>query len=311
MKKKSKLSIRIQALAVTTPLVLVSSLSAFEKPTERMKQQFLKEKVAEAEVNKEPQEVKKLAMLGVGGNPVSETLSLHLDLAANAGLVVFHVVPGSSADQAGIQRHDIITGINDQPIASQEHLSVAIAAYKPGDEVTVKLIQKGKLIEKKVKLGESDKLVPAEKVPMRRADDLFRMLNGMDGHLGNDDMQRIQDEVREHFEKLREKLKMNDQLRLEPGMFEFQMNDHVGAMNMLGGASMTMADEKGSVTIKTLNNKKEVIIKNRAGEVIFEGPYDTEQDKAAVPDDLAKRIERLGINKHGDALQLKINPHLR
>jgi hypothetical protein len=56
---------------------------------------------------------------------------------------------------------------------------------------------------------------------------------------------------------------------------------------------MTVMDDEGSVTIKVTNGIHEVIVKDEAGNVLFEGPYETPQDKAAVPDDYRERIEKI------------------
>jgi len=61
-------------------------------------------------------------------------------------------------------------------------------------------------------------------------------------------------------------------------------------------ASITRMDSEGSVTIKTINSNKEVIVKDKSGKVVFEGPYQTEQDKAAVPDKFKHRID--GFTPH-------------
>ena len=50
-------------------------------------------------------------------------------------------------------------------------------------------------------------------------------------------------------------------------------------------------DDEGSVTIRTINGNKEVIVKDKSGKALFEGPYQTEQDKAAVPEEFRQRIE--------------------
>ena len=79
MKKKCKLSTCLKALVVTSPLVLLPSLTALEKPAEKAKEQAPKEKVRDARAGAEnaPKAIQKAAMLGVGGNSVSKTLSFH------------------------------------------------------------------------------------------------------------------------------------------------------------------------------------------------------------------------------------------
>ncbi|MGB1129565.1 MAG: hypothetical protein ACPG4K_05915, partial [Haloferula sp.] len=59
------------------------------------------------------------------------------------------------------------------------------------------------------------------------------------------------------------------------------------------------------------NGSKEARVYDKQGELLWEGPYDTEQDKAAVPDDIRERIERLNfdIRGNGKEMQLRLNPN--
>ena len=70
-----------------------------------------------------------------------------------------------------------------------------------------------------------------------------------------------------------------------------------------------MMDGKGSVTMKTINGKKDVIVKNKEGKVVFEGPYQTTQEQAAVPDDIRERLERMNFNRAaGGGFRLRVGP---
>lgn len=52
-------------------------------------------------------------------------------------------------------------------------------------------------------------------------------------------------------------------------------------------------ETRGSLEMKTTEKGKEVIVKDPKGKLIFEGPWDTEQDKAAAPEDIRERIESM------------------
>lgn len=53
------------------------------------------------------------------------------------GALVQEVVPGSPADQAGIQPGDLITAIDGQEITPEQGLVALVQSYEPGDTVTV------------------------------------------------------------------------------------------------------------------------------------------------------------------------------
>ncbi|OQB44289.1 MAG: putative serine protease HtrA [Parcubacteria group bacterium ADurb.Bin159] len=64
------------------------------------------------------------------------------------------VTPGSPADKAGLTENDIILEINGQKITKDNSLSSLIRQYKPGDEITLKVLKKGEEKEIKVILAE-------------------------------------------------------------------------------------------------------------------------------------------------------------
>lgn len=61
-----------------------------------------------------------------------------------AGAEIERVMPGSAADEAGLESGDLITHINDAPIKDGKELSEAIAAYKPGEKVSITYERNGK-----------------------------------------------------------------------------------------------------------------------------------------------------------------------
>jgi serine protease Do len=64
------------------------------------------------------------------------------------------VVPASPADKAGLVENDIILEMNGQKIDEEHPLAKEIAKFKPGDEVTLKILRKGAEKDVKVTLGE-------------------------------------------------------------------------------------------------------------------------------------------------------------
>ncbi len=64
------------------------------------------------------------------------------------------VIPGSPADKAGLEENDIILEVNGQKIDEKNPLVKVISQFKPGDEITLKVLHKGEEKEVKVTLGE-------------------------------------------------------------------------------------------------------------------------------------------------------------
>ena len=79
------------------------------------------------------------AFLGVSTQDVDPDIAELYNLPA-AGAIVRDVVPGSAAEAAGIQRGDLITALNSEPVESSTDLAAGIAALRPGDEVTLTVV---------------------------------------------------------------------------------------------------------------------------------------------------------------------------
>jgi putative serine protease PepD len=87
------------------------------------------------------------ALLGVTTQPAS---------SGEPGAEVVSVQAGSSADEAGIQEGDVITGLDSDSVDGPEDLAAVIAGHQPGDQVTVKFVRDGKDQTVDVTLGAHD-----------------------------------------------------------------------------------------------------------------------------------------------------------
>ncbi|MGE9266799.1 MAG: S1C family serine protease [Verrucomicrobiales bacterium] len=303
-----------------TPVLLASSLSlsAIERPAElrdpaaadspapAAQPQAVQQDPPAPQAAKEagPAAEKPAAWLGVGGQPLDPDLSYHLDL--EGGVLLKLVAPESPAAQSGLQNRDIITSVDGQAVHSQESLRDEILKHQAGDEITVGIVQKGQNLEKKITLGER----PANLLPPRglpRPGERFgeALPNDLPDALRKEIERKFGDLPRlqpghgdERFEQLRQRLdKLMQDLPEDAREKNFGMN-----FNMQ--SSVRFQDEEGSVELKTTNGGKEIIIRDQEGETVFEGPYDTPQDKEAVPAELRPRLEKLDLE--GKGIQMKI-----
>lgn len=73
-----------------------------------------------------------------------------------AGVVVYGVTEGSPADDAGLQRGDIITQINDNAVTSYPLFNSEKNKYSPGETVTLTVYRQGQTYSVSVTLGASN-----------------------------------------------------------------------------------------------------------------------------------------------------------
>ena len=79
-------------------------------------------------------------------------------LGIKEGAVVSNVDKGTPADKAGIQRLDVITGVDGQKVRSGDELVAAIAGRRAGESVTVTVWRDSKFKDLKVTLGDRREL---------------------------------------------------------------------------------------------------------------------------------------------------------
>jgi S1-C subfamily serine protease len=77
------------------------------------------------------------AFLGVSSQDLTPDIKDNIGTPANAGAVVAEIVPGSAADDAGLERLDVIVRIDGKDVQGAVNVGSAIRAKKPGDKVTI------------------------------------------------------------------------------------------------------------------------------------------------------------------------------
>jgi hypothetical protein len=264
------------------------------------------------EAGKIDQAEAKLPFIGVVTASLPEMVADHVNLKHGIGIIVRTVMPESPADLAGLKPNDIILKVNDTAVNEPETFSAKIRSFKIGDKLSLKTIQKGAPTEVAVTLAER----PAEAVanlpdqePLllegvpdgqaRRLKDLIERNLGQLGENGLEEMLVPDPRVNEQLQMLRERMNqaMGGEQKINPEQapdLQFQQK-----------STIRMMDHEGSVEIKSSGENAEVVVRDKANEIVWSGPWDTEQDKAAAPDDIRQRIEKLNIQK-GKGFSLRL-----
>jgi Do/DeqQ family serine protease len=92
--------------------------------------------------------------LGVYVQAVTEDMAQGLGLKEARGVVVSSVQKGGAAERAGVERGDVITAINGNPVSDANELRNLIAGTQPGAEVTLTIMRDGREQKLKASLGE-------------------------------------------------------------------------------------------------------------------------------------------------------------
>jgi serine protease Do len=96
--------------------------------------------------------------LGLIPEEISENHAKVLQLSSIRGALVAEVSPRSAAEQAGIQRYDVLTEFSGQPVRDRDDFRRKVAATPPGARIVLKGIRDGKSVEFNVVVGERPSL---------------------------------------------------------------------------------------------------------------------------------------------------------
>jgi hypothetical protein len=61
----------------------------------------------------------------------------------------------------------------------------------------------------------------------------------------------------------------------------------------LGNATITFSDDQGELKLKAVDGKKVLFARDAQGKLLFQGPVDTEGERAKIPAEVRKRFEKL------------------
>ncbi|MFN9027433.1 MAG: hypothetical protein ACK5VX_14690, partial [Akkermansiaceae bacterium] len=120
-------------------------------------------------------------------------------------------------------------------------------------------------------------------------------LGGIQGQDGAEGLEIIPQQLELGDERLKMLRKqMRDAMEVVP-----KIQPEPGNIQLQQQSTIRMMDGEGSVEFKSVGKNSEVTVRDKANEIVWSGPWDTPQDKAAAPDDIRNRIERLNINNGG------------
>jgi serine protease Do len=252
----------------------------------------------------------KMPFIGVVTAALPEMVGDHLNLKAGTGVIVRTVSPESPAEKSGIKVNDVILNINETAVNDPEAFRAEIRSHKVGDKLKLKTIQKGKPKDLEVTLGERPANAFADVQDAEQLRDVIELnlggllggaLGGIQGQDGAEGLEIIPQQLELGDERLKMLRKqMRDAMEVVP-----KIQPEPGNIQLQQQSTIRMMDGEGSVEFKSVGKNSEVTVRDKANEIVWSGPWDTPQDKAAAPDDIRNRIERLNINNGGGGLKFE------
>jgi serine protease Do len=117
------------------------------------------------------------AYLGILPQDVTPTMAKAFGEKDAKGVVVGDVTPSSPAQEAGLQRGDIIQEMNGKPVDDSNQLRMTISMMEPGTTIKLKLVRNGSPRELSVKLAE----MPTETAKAKSGEEgVEKALDGVD-----------------------------------------------------------------------------------------------------------------------------------
>ncbi len=215
-------------------------------------------------------ELKKVAYLGVSTSPVPAALAAQLKLPEGFGLVVDHVEPKGPADAAGLKQHDVVVRVGDQKLVNAAQLGTLVRGQKPGDEIELVVIRQGKEAKLKAKLIEKEVPVPpagAEVLPFGAEPFEFQWEPG----------QRVP--------------APGPGAPGAPGALPRIKRFDIDMLKPRG--VQRYSDEEHDLEIKQDGDARKLIVKDKAGKTVFDGPIGTDEQRKAVPEAVKPKLEKL------------------
>lgn len=98
----------------------------------------------------------KRGYLGVGAQPVRLPQALAEQLEQEIGLMLLSVESGSPAERGGLLQGDILVALDDYPLQSVDELLMLLSSDRVGDQIAVRAVRGGQIVELAVQVGERE-----------------------------------------------------------------------------------------------------------------------------------------------------------
>jgi len=98
--------------------------------------------------------------IGVELQQITPAIAESFRLGDTRGVLIAGVLRGGPSDKAGVKPGDVVTAVNDSPVADSQGMLNAVAALRPGSSAKLRLRRQAQTLEVAVTVGRRPKPVP-------------------------------------------------------------------------------------------------------------------------------------------------------
>lgn len=263
------------------------------------------------------------ARLGIVPGTVPQAVVAQLELSGFPGVLVTRIMPDSPAAKAGLKENDVIVKLGDISLSGPQSVTEALTDKVPGDKVTAVFYRKGKRETADITLDggtlSAEEILAAQGDPRtqpRVVPSVRRQMAPPAGMAGRSalpqrilDMQQMMDDFLK--DSALDDSRMDDiisRMDLTPGaaqMLRSLQGLHQMPMPPMGkvsggghsSSSVQMSDAKGTIVVSSSSQTGTTVhVTDASGKVLYSGPYNTQEEKEAVPEAVRERLKNIETN---------------
>lgn len=263
------------------------------------------------------------ARLGIVPGTVPQAVVAQLELSGFPGVLVTRIMPDSPAAKAGLKENDVIVKLGDISLSGPQSVTEALTDKVPGDKVTAVFYRKGKRETADITLDggtlSAEEILAAQGDPRtqpRVVPSVRRQMAPPAGMAGRAalpqrilDMQQMMDDFLK--DSAIDDSRMDDiisRMDLTPGaaqMLRSLQGLHQMPMPPMGkvsgrgqsSSSVQMSDANGTIVVSSSSQTGTTVhVTDASGKVLYSGPYNTQEEKDAVPEAVRERLKNIETN---------------
>lgn len=263
------------------------------------------------------------ARLGIVPGTVPQAVVAQLELSGFPGVLVTRIMPDSPAAKAGLKENDVIVKLGDISLSGPQSVTEALTDKVPGDKITAVFYRKGKRETADITLDggtlSAEEILAAQGDPRtqpRVVPSVRRQMAPPAGMAGRSalpqrilDMQQMMDDFLK--DSAIDDSRMDDiisRMDLTPGaaqMLRSLQGLHQMPMPPMGkvsggghsSSSVQMSDAKGTIVVSSSSQTGTTVhVTDASGKVLYSGPYNTQEEKEAVPEAVRERLKHIETN---------------